>query len=130
MDTQTYENVVTALHGEAFAYARYMLFADAARKRGDGRLASMFEGFAAVELHEHFAELAELAGLAGADSDNIRAAIQDENLEVEVEYPRFAEQARSAGEASVAARFDEIAADEREHEKMLEQALERLEVPA
>jgi rubrerythrin len=130
MDAQTYENVVAALHGEAFAHARYLLFATAARKRGDARLASMFEGIAAVELQEHFAELAEFAGLVGADTDNIRAAIQDENLEVEATYPQFAGQALAAGEHAVAERFFEMAEDEREHEKTLEQALERLEVPA
>ena len=130
MDSQTYENVVAALHGEAFAHARYTLFAEAARKRGDDRLASMFEEIAAVELHEHFAELAELVDLIGADRDNIRAAIHDEKLEVETQYPQFAKQARSAGEAAVAARFEELAEDEREHEKTLENALERPEAPA
>ena len=130
MDPKTYENVLAALHGEAFAHARYLLFAAAARKRGETRLASMFEGIAAVELQEHFIELAELAGLVGADGDNIRAAIPDENLEVEVTYPKFAQQARAAGEIAVAERFAEMAEDEREHEKTLEQVLERLEVPA
>jgi len=130
MDSQTYENVVAALHGEAFAHARYTLFAEAARKRGDDRLASMFEQIAAAELHEHFAELAELVDLVGADRDNIRTAIHDEKLEVEAQYPQFAKQARSAGEAAVAARFEELAEDEREHEKTLENALERPEAPA
>jgi rubrerythrin len=107
-----------------------MLFAAAARKGGDERLASMFEGIAAVELQEHFAELAELADLVGTDADNLRTAIQDENLEVEAKYPQFAEQARAAGQVAVAERFTEMAEDEREHERTLEQALERLEVPA
>jgi rubrerythrin len=130
MNAETYENVMAALHGEAFAHARYMLFAEAARHRGDDRLASMFEGIAAAELHEHFAELAELVDLVGADPDNIRTAIQDENVEVEAKYPEFAAQARAAGEGAVAGRFEEMAEDEREHEKALEAALERLEVPA
>jgi rubrerythrin len=130
MDAKTHENVLAAMHGEAFAYARYQLFAKTARKGGDDRLASMFEGIAAVELEEHFAELADLAGLAGTDADNIGAALQDENDEVEAMYPAFAEQARLAGEAAVAARFEEMAEDERAHEKTLEQALEALEVPA
>jgi rubrerythrin len=90
----------------------------------------MFDGIAAVELQEHFAELAELAGLVGTDADNIRGAILDENREVQETYPRFAEQALAAGELAVAARFEEMAEDEREHEKTLEQALEQLEVPA
>ena len=130
MDAQTQVNVRAALLGEAYAHARYLLFAAAARKRGSDRLASMFEGIAAVELQEHFAELAELADLVGTDADNLRAAIQDENVEVEWTYPKFADQARGAGEAAVAERFAEIAEDEREHEKTLEQALEQLEVPA
>ena len=130
MDAQTYENVLTAMRGEAVAHARYLLFAAAARKQGEERLASMFEGISAVELQEHFAELAELAGLVGTVADNMRVAIQDENLEVEETYPRFAEQARAAGELAVAERFEEMAEDEREHEKTLEQALERREVPA
>ena len=130
MDAQTHENVLAALHGEAFAYARYRLFATAARKRGDDRLASMFDGIASAELNEHFAELAELAGLVGTDVDNIRAALQDEDEEVESRYPEFAKHARSVGEVAVAERFEEIVEDEREHEKTLEQALERLVVPA
>jgi rubrerythrin len=118
------------MHGEALAHARYLLFASAARKRGSDRLASMFEGIAAVELHEHFAELAELAGLVGTDVNNIRAAIEDENREVEATYPAFAMQALAVGEVAVAERFAEMAEDEYEHEKTLEGALEQLEVPA
>jgi rubrerythrin len=129
MDPQTYENVLTALRGEALAHARYLVFATAARKRGETRLASMFDGIAAVELQEHFAELAKLAELVGTDADNIRTALLEENREVELTYPRFARQAREADEIAVAERFEEMAEDEREHEKTLEQALERLEVP-
>jgi len=130
MDAQTHENVAAAMQREAYAHARYLLFAATARKRGETRLASMFEGIAAVELHEHFAELAELAGVVGTDADNLRDAIQDENFEVEWKYPQFADQARAAGEIEVAERFAEMAEDEREHEKTLEGALESLEVPA
>ncbi len=130
MNAQTHENVVAALRREAFAHARYLLFAAAARKRGDVRLASMFEGIAAVEFQEHFTELAELADLVGTDADNLRASIRDENFEVEWKYPQFADQARAAGEVAVSERFAEMAEDEREHEKTLEGALEDLEVPA
>lgn len=129
MDAQTRENIFTALHGEAFAHARYMLYAEAARKGGDERLAGMFEGIAGVELREHFQELAALAGLVGADADNLGAAIQDESAEVEELYRSFAEQARDAGEEAVAARFEEIRGDELAHLDTLEGALERVEVP-
>lgn len=130
MDPQTYENVLTALRREAVEHARYLLFAAAARRRGEARIAAMFEGIAAVELEEHFAGLAELAELIGTDPENVRTAILDENRDVALTYPRFAGQARGVGEFAVAERFEQIAEDEREHEKTLEQALERLEVPA
>jgi rubrerythrin len=130
MDARTHENLLAAMHGEAFAYARYSLYATAARERGEERLAGLFEGLATVELREHFAELAELAGLVGTDADNLEAAIRDENAEVEVTYPAFAEQARRAGDTAAADRFAEIAGDEHEHMKALEAALEQIEVPA
>ncbi|HSC49333.1 MAG TPA: ferritin family protein [Gaiellaceae bacterium] len=129
MDEQTHDNLITALHGEAFAYARYRLFAAQAREEGDLDLAEMLEGLAAVELNEHFAELAELAGLVGGDLENLELALRDENLEVEETYPSFANQARAAGELAAAERFDEIRADELEHARTLETALERLVVP-
>jgi rubrerythrin len=129
MDEKTHENLITALHGEAFAYARYRLFAAQAREEGDLDLAEMLEGIAAVELNEHFAELAELAGLVGGDAENVELALRDENTEVEVTYRAFARQARAADETAVAERFDEIRADELEHLRTLETALERLVVP-
>jgi rubrerythrin len=130
METRTRENLFVALHGEAFAFARYKLMAARALEGGDADLAEMLEGIAAVELHEHFAELAELAELVGPDEENLVTAIQDENAEVEETYRVFAEEAQAAGETAVAARFEEIRRDELEHVHTLETALERLELPA
>lgn len=130
MDSKTHENLLAAMHGEAFAYARYSLFAKAAREEGDEHVAELFEGLAKVELQEHFAELAELAGIVGSSADNLAASIEDENEEVEITYPGFAAQARAAGEAAAADRFAEIAGDEHEHLKALETALEGIEIPA
>jgi rubrerythrin len=129
MDTTTYDALMRALHGEAFAYARYSLFAAAARERGDERLASLFVGMADVELHEHFAELAELAGIVGTDADNLLTALQDENEEIEVTYPEFARRARQRGDEAVARRFEEIVDDERAHAQAIESELEALELP-
>ena len=46
---QTRDNLLTAMHGEAFAYVKYMLFADRARKNGRTDLASLFESTANQE---------------------------------------------------------------------------------
>ena len=92
MDAQTHENVVAALHGEAFAYARYRLFANAARKRGDDRLAAMFDGIASAELDEHFAELAEcwkLATTVPKDADaGVDLLIEADGGKAKVTNPR------------------------------------------
>jgi rubrerythrin len=130
LGSRTTHNLLVALRGEAFAHARYSSFAAAARERGDERLAAMFEDIAAAELHEHFRELADLAGLVGSDADNLAVALRDEHAEVETSYPEFAAQARADSDEKVAARFEEIAADEREHAEALEAALARLGVTA
>jgi rubrerythrin len=82
-----------------------------------------------VELHEHFAELAELAGIVGTDADNLLTALQDENEEIEVTYPEFARRARQRGDEAVARRFEEIVDDERAHAQAIESELEALELP-
>jgi rubrerythrin len=129
MDTSTEQALLSALQGEAFAHARYLLFAVAARDGGDERLAALFEGIANVELHEHFAELASLAGLVGTDADNIVTALQSENEEVKATYHDFARRAREVGDVAVALRFEEIAEDEQAHAQALESELEALELP-
>lgn len=126
MNEQTRKNLLTAMHGEAFAYAKYMLFAQHARQQGQTELANLFERTAQVEHLEHFAEEAALAGLVGSDADNLRDAIQGESYEVDTMYREFAEQAEAAGEQAAADRFREIRADEMKHRDAYEAALHAL----
>lgn len=127
MNEQTRNNLLSAMQGEAFAFAKYMLFADQARKSGHAELAALFERTARDERLEHFAEEAELAGLVGSDSENLRQAIAGEAYEVDTMYPEFASQAAAAGEKAAAARFQEIRADEIGHRAAYAAALEALE---
>lgn len=120
----TREDVSSAMHGEAFAYASYMLFAEEARRGGRRDVAELFEATARTELLEHFAELAALLGLVGATADNLRTAIQGESHEIDVTYPSYAEHARAAGDAAVADRFEEIRRDELDHLEAFREALE------
>ncbi len=101
----TREDLLTAMHSEAFAHASYMLFA--ARARADGRteVAELFEAVAQADLHRHFAALATEAGLAGGDDENLRAAIEAASYAVEVMYPSFAEHAAAAGDTGAADAF-------------------------
>lgn|SRR5512144_3166567 len=85
---RTLENLSTAMHGEAFASAKYALYARQARATGQSRLAKLFTNAAAAERTEHFAEEAALAGLVRgkrvqpARRDDRRAVRGDQNVPV------------------------------------------------
>src|SRR4029078_5773844 len=108
LHSATKEDILTALRTEAFTYARSMLFAAAARRNGRTEIADIFESTARTELEEHFAMLADLAGIVGDDADNLRAAIEAEAYEIEVMYPTFAEHAPRASDTAAAECFAEI----------------------
>lgn len=126
MHEQTKANLLTSLHGEAFAYAKYMLFAEHAKAQGRSDLAALFEETARTELFEHFAEEAEVLGLVGDDAANLRDAIGGETYEVDTMYRTFAEQAQAAGDNAAAERFAEVRQDEVRHRDAFAAALTRL----
>ncbi len=130
MNNQTHDNLLTAMHGEAFAYAKYMLYAQHARASGHQQLADLFEQTARTELMEHFAEEAQLAGLVGSDAENLRDAIGGESYEIATMYREFAEQAAAAGEQAVAVRFNEVRKDEMGHRAAFAEALKQVEAPS
>jgi rubrerythrin len=129
MQAQTRANLLTAMHGEAFAFAQYMVFAKQARAQGREEVAALFEATAQVEAFEHFAEEAALAGVGGDGTANLRQAIEGETYEVETMYRQFAEQAEAAGDRDAAARFREILGDERGHRDAFAAALATLTAP-
>ena len=96
--TQTRQDLLTAMHGEAFAHALYLTYAQAAQARGSVSLAKLFQHTATVELREHFAAEANLAGLVGTDRANLVSAVAGETNESKVIYPTAARQAYAAGE--------------------------------
>ncbi|MFF3734535.1 ferritin family protein [Streptomyces sp. NPDC002476] len=123
---RTMANLDTAMHGEALAHAKYMLFATRARQTGNPALARLFEGTAGVELHEHFASEAALAGLVRTTKTNLRKAITGERNEATGLYPGFAKRAASIGDTAAAGYFRDTAADEARHAAAFQQALNQL----
>lgn len=121
------KDLEAAMKGEAFAYAKYMMFAQQARANGHADLATLFERTAETERLEHFREHAELAGLAGrSDADNLRDAVAGETYETTKMYPEMAARARQAGDTEAAARFSEIGKDESKHRDAFASALVKL----
>lgn len=127
LNPKTAENLSTAMHGEAFAYAKYLLYAEHARKGGNTALADLFENTAKTEHFEHLAEEAELAGLVGSDADNLKDSIKGESYEVDTMYREFAEQARAVGDTAAAERFEEVRKDEMKHRDAFKAELTKLE---
>jgi rubrerythrin len=118
----------TAMKGEAFAFAKYMLFAQQARAHGNPTLAALFENTAKTERLEHFREHAELAGIvSSSDADNLRDAIAGETYETTKMYPEMAARARQAKDNEAAARFAEIGKDESKHRDAFAAALAKLD---
>jgi rubrerythrin len=127
LSPETMQNLSTAMHGEAFAYAKYMAFAERARKSGDDALADLFEKTAAIERFEHFEEEATLAGLVGSDAENLQDAIKGESYETETMYREFSQQAAKAGDHEAAMLFEEIGNDEAKHRDAYVEALKKLQ---
>ena len=126
MDKTTRENLSTAMHGEAYAYAKYMLFAQRARQTGNPDLAQLLEKTANEELLEHFAEEAALAEIVRSDGDNLQEAIASESFEIETMYREFAERAFSTGDKAAGELFEEIRHDEMKHRDAFKKVLSRL----
>lgn len=127
LNQKTLYDLSTAMHGEAFAYVKYLLYAEHARKNGNNELGDLFERTANTERFEHFAEEAQLAGLVGSDVDNLKEAIQGESYEIDSMYLEFAQKAKVAGDTAAAARFEEIRHDEMGHRDAFKNALTKLE---
>jgi rubrerythrin len=130
LSQKTQENLSTAMHGEAFAYAKYLLYARHARQSGNAEIANLFTTAANTERFHHFAEEAQLAGLVGSEEDNLKDAIKGESYEVETIYREFAEQAAGAGDKAAADRFEEVRHDEMGHRDAFKAALTKMEPKA
>jgi rubrerythrin len=127
LNQKTQENLSTAMHGEAFAHAKYLLYARQAQRNGNAELAKLFTKAANTERLQHFAEEAQLAGLVGSDADNLKDAIKGESYEVDTMYREFAEQAAAAGDKAAANRFEEVRHDEMGHRDAFKGALAKVE---
>ncbi|MFY1704364.1 ferritin family protein [Micromonospora sp. WMMA1923] len=125
----TRANTLTAMHGEAFAHASYLAYAQEAERTGEPEVAALFRATAATELDDHFTAEAELIGFVGSDVENLEESIAGEEFEATVSYPDFAAQARRDGCAPAVALFTELAGDEAAHAGRFRTALEAITDP-
>jgi rubrerythrin len=123
---RTLANLQTAMRGEAFASAAYLAYATHARAAGEPALARLFTSISAVELGEHWAGEAVLAGVVSDTGTNLLGAAAGEDYEATTMYPAFAAEAAAAGDLQVARSLRAIAADEADHRDAFRAAATRL----
>lgn len=116
LSQQAQKDLSAAMHRDAFAYAKYSLFAKQARDTGDTELAELFERTANSERFEHFANEAKLAGMAGSNIENLRNAIESEVDDV-------AKHASAPHDKAVADLFEQIRHEELNHRESFKAAL-------
>jgi rubrerythrin len=127
LQASTQKDLMTAMHGEAFAYLKYSAFAEKARSQGHPEIAVLFEKTAYVEWKAHFATHAYQYGLVKSTVDNLKDAIAGENYETTIMYPQMAQRAKAAGDMTVAETFTAIGKDEAKHRDAFAQALKQLQ---
>jgi rubrerythrin len=130
ISAQTRDNLVAAAHGEAFAHAKYLAYADEAQRAGHARVARLFRRTGRTEIGDHFLQLAVMAGIVNDNATNLRDAITDEGGEATTIYPGLADQAAAQGDQRAAAMWRELAGDEAVHRDNFQQALDALPTAA
>jgi rubrerythrin len=104
MDEQTRANLLQALHEEAFARAKFLLFAANAEAAGQEEAAQLLDRSAAAQ-QDHFERMAELYELSRTVVDDLGDAIA---TEVRTDYQGYAAQAHRVGEIEVQRLFETI----------------------
>ncbi len=126
LQPSTSKDLTDAMKTEAFVTLKYMAYADAARARGNTQLAALFDRIADSERRNHFAAHAQMAGLVGADGDNLMDAIKGEAYESEKMYPKMAQRATIVGDKEAAKHFRQVATDEAQHRDVYQAEVNRL----
>jgi len=110
----TKANLQAAMHAEAFAYAKYTLFAEAAASSGHPDVAALFGRTAGVELRDHFTAESKLLGFVGSNLANLQVGISGESQDL-TDYARWAQEATTDGCDAAAELFAEVRRDEAGH---------------
>jgi rubrerythrin len=126
---QTRDNLIAAAHGEAYAHAKYWAYGQQAQNEQQRAIARLFMRTSDDELNDHFAKLAQMAGLIADNVTNLTDAINGETAESTSVYPGFANDAQAAGDTAAADFWTELAHDEGVHAAAFTQARTAIQHP-
>lgn len=99
MRKMTEQNLRAAFSGESQAHMRYLIFAEKAEKEGNHNAAKLFRAISYAEKVHAMNHLKVLGDIQNS-SENLQAAIDGENYEVNEMYPVFHETAKLQREKS------------------------------
>ena len=124
--TKTEQNLQTAFAGESQAHTKYQYYASRAKKDGYVQMAAIFEETARNE-KEHAKIWFKLLHDGMPDTPaNLADAAAGENYEWTDMYAGFAREAREEGFDAIAAKFEMVAAIEKEHEERYRKLLQNI----
>jgi len=126
MRKMTEEFLRAAYAGESQAHMRYLIFADQAEKEGLKDIARLFRAIAyAEQVHatNHFKALGDLK----TTSENLQAAWNGENFEVEEMYPVYSETAKFQEENEAAKSTGYALAAEKLHRNLYEDTKKKID---
>lgn len=125
--TKTEKNLLEAFAGESMARNKYSYFASKAKKDGFVQMAAIFEETANNEKEHAKLWYKYLHGGAVPTTEaNLEDAANGENYEWTDMYARMAKEAREEGFDEIAAKFEGVAAIEKEHEERYRKLLQNL----
>ena len=146
--TKTIQCLLQSYLGESQARNRYSFWASIAKKEGFEQIAEIFTTTAEQEkrhaktFYEFLIKLnkesttptkidtnmdMEIHVIMGTTADNLKAAVEGENEEATMLYPKFADIAQEEGYPEIAAKFRAIAHAEEHHKQNYEKLLQLLE---
>ncbi len=126
MKKMTEKSLQEAFAGESMAHMKYMIFAEEAEKDGKSGVARLFRAIAYAEF-VHAKNHAINLGYVGSMEDNLQAAVDGENFEINEMYPAYMAIAELQDEkgAQRSIRYAEEA--EKIHAEMYAEAKEKVE---
>ena len=98
------------MQAEAVAYAKFLRFAAAARRRNDQSVAALFEEAADIDRCRNFAQEAELANMTGTEDENLHAAIETVIRQIAM-YDGFIRQATNDGDLAAVRILEKVRND-------------------
>lgn len=119
------DNLKAAFAGESQANRKYTAFAKKADEQGHAQVAKLFRAAAAAETVHALSHFRVLGGVAET-ADNVKAAVEGEDYEVETMYPAFIKDAQAEGDKKAETTLTWAYEVEKTHRDLFKKALANL----